>query len=65
MSLSPQWSVAVLYRVDYEASVDLEKEVVLRYDHQCFSAETAWSQTEDDNRFEFRVILAQLGALGR
>ena len=60
-----QWSTAFLYRVDWEASTDLEKRLTLRYDHQCFSAETSWSQTDEDSRFEFRVILAQLGSLGR
>lgn len=54
-----------MYRVDWEASTDLEKRLTLRYDHQCFSAETSWSQTDEDSRFEFRVILAQLGSLGR
>jgi LPS-assembly protein len=63
--INKEWSAAVLYRVDWESGTDLEKKVTLRYDHQCFSAETSWSQTDDDTRFEFRVILAQLGSLGR
>jgi len=65
VAFNRQWSAAVLYRVDWEASTDLEKKLTLRYDHQCFSAETSWSQTDEDSRFEFRVILAQLGSLGR
>lgn len=65
VAINQQWSAAVLYRVDWEASTDLEKRLTLRYDHQCFSAETSWSQTDEDSRFEFRVILAQLGSLGR
>jgi len=65
VALNQQWSAAILYRVDYEASTDLEKELTLRYDHQCFTAETVWSQTDEDKRFEFRIILAQLGSLGR
>jgi LPS-assembly protein len=63
--INNEWSAAFLYRVDWESGTDLEKKVTLRYDHQCFSAETSWSQTDDDSRFEFRVILAQLGSLGR
>ena len=65
LAINQQWSAAFLYRVDWEASTDLEKKLTLRYDHQCFSAETSWSQTDEDSRFEFRVILAQLGSLGR
>jgi LPS-assembly protein len=65
IAINNQWSTAFLYRVDWEARTDLEKRLTLRYDHQCFSAETAWSQTDEDSRFEFRVILAQLGSLGR
>ena len=65
IAINNQWSAAFLYRVDWEASIDLEKRLTLRYDHQCFSAETSWSQTDEDSRFEFRVILAQLGSLGR
>jgi LPS-assembly protein len=65
IAINNQWSAAFLYRVDWEASTDLEKRLTLRYDHQCFSAETSWSQTDEDSRFEFRVILAQLGSLGR
>ncbi len=65
VAINKEWSAAVLYRVDWEASTDLEKKFTLRYDHQCFSAETSWSQTDEDSRFEFRVILAQLGSLGR
>lgn len=64
-AINSQWSAVALYRVDWEASTDLEKTLTLRYDHQCFSAETSWSQTDEDTRFEFRVILAQLGSLGR
>lgn len=60
-----QWSAAALYRVDWEAGIDLEKRLGIRYDHQCFSAETSVSQTDDDTRFEFRIILAQLGSIGR
>jgi LPS-assembly protein len=63
--INKEWSTAFLYRVDWESGTDLEKRLTLRYDHQCFSAETSWSQTDDDTRFEFRVILAQLGSLGR
>ena len=63
--INKEWSAAFLYRVDWESGTDLEKKITLRYDHQCFSAETSWSQTDDDTRFEFRVILAQLGSLGR
>jgi len=51
--------------VDWESGTDLEKKLALRYDHQCFTAETSWSQTDEDTRFEFRVILAQLGSIGR
>lgn len=64
-AFNSQWSAVVLYRVDWEASTDLEKSLTLRYDHQCFSTETSWSQTDEDTRFEFRVILAQLGSMGR
>ena len=64
-AISQQWSAALLYRVDWESGTDLEKRLTLRYDHQCFSAETSYSQTDDDTRFEFRVILAQLGSIGR
>jgi LPS-assembly protein len=65
IALTNAWSAAFLYRVDWEESTDLEKRLTVRYDHQCFSTETSWSQTDDDTRFEFRVILAQLGSLGR
>ncbi len=65
VGINKEWSTAFLYRVDWESGTDLEKRISLRYDHQCFSAETAWSQTDDDTRFEFRVILAQLGSIGR
>ena len=65
LGFNKEWSAAFLYRVDWESGTDLEKKITLRYDHQCFSAETSWSQTDDDTRFEFRVILAQLGSLGR
>ena len=64
-AINSQWSASVLYRVDWEASTDLEKRLALRYDHQCFSAETSWSQTDEDSRFEFRIIIAQLGSVGR
>ena len=64
-AINQQWSTALLYRVDWESGTDLEKRLTLRYDHQCFSAETSYSQTDDDTRFEFRVILAQLGSIGR
>ena len=60
-----QWSASALYRVDWEAGIDLEKRLSIRYDHQCFSAETSVSQTDEDTRFEFRIILAQLGSIGR
>lgn len=60
-----QWSAGFLYRVDYENSMDLEKRLSLRYDHQCFSTAVDWSQTDTDSRFEFRLILAQLGSIGR
>lgn len=63
--ITKEWSAAFLYRVDWESGTDLEKRIALRYDHQCFSTETAWTQTDDDTRFEFRVILAQLGSVGR
>lgn len=65
IAINQEWSAAVLYRVDWESGTDLEKRLTLRYDHQCFSAETSYSQTDDDTRFEFRVILAQLGSVGR
>jgi LPS-assembly protein len=65
IALTKAWSAAFLYRVDWEDSTDLEKRLTVRYDHQCFSTETSWSETDDDTRFEFRVILAQLGSLGR
>ena len=63
--INQAWSIGMLYRVDYESSTDLEKSITLRYDHQCFSAETTWSNTDEDTRFEFRIILAQLGSVGR
>jgi LPS-assembly protein len=63
--LTREWSAAFLYRVDWESGTDLEKRLALRYDHQCFSTETVWSKTDEDTRFEFRVILAQLGSVGR
>jgi LPS-assembly protein len=65
VSITQQWSAACEYRVDWESGTDLEKKLALRYDHQCFTAETSWSQTDEDTRFEFRVILAQLGSIGR
>lgn len=64
-SINEAWSTAFLYRVDWENDIDLEKKISLRYDHQCFWTEASWSKEEDDNRFEFRFNLAQLGALGR
>ncbi|WP_154666847.1 hypothetical protein [Desulfomicrobium orale] len=54
-----------MYRTDWEAHADLEKTLSLRYDHQCFSAETSWSRTDTDTRFEFRLNLAQIGSVGR
>lgn len=63
--LSPQWSAAAVYRTDWEAHADLEKTLSLRYDHQCFSAETSWSRTDTDTRVEFRLNLAQIGSVGR
>jgi LPS-assembly protein len=65
VSFDAQWHLDFLYRVDYEASTDLEKALTLRYDHQCFSAETSLSQTDEDTRFEFRISFAQLGSIGR
>ena len=65
VAINKNWSTAFTYRVDWEASMDLEKTLILRYDHQCFAAETLWTQTDEEKRFEFRIILAQLGSLGR
>ncbi len=60
-----QWSTAFLYRVDYENGIELEKRLILRYSHQCFSTEAYWSDTDTDTRFGIQLNLAQLGSLGR
>lgn len=65
IAINKNWSTVFTYRVDWEESTDLEKTLILRYDHQCFATETLWTKTDEENRFEFRVILAQLGSLGR
>ena len=34
----------------------MEKRLTVRYDHQCFSTETSWSQTDDDTKVVTKTI---------
>lgn len=59
------WTTAFLYRFDYENDVDLERKFTVRYDHQCFSTEVYYSDTDTDTRLGIQINLSQLGSIGR
>lgn len=65
MDLTKRLTASFLYRQDVEEDRALEKEIILHYKHQCFATEAVWSETDLDTRLEFRIVFAQLGAVGR
>jgi len=58
------WHLGLLYRRDLEESVDLKRELRIKYRHQCYSLEFAVRETDYDHSFEIRINLLNLGEWG-
>ena len=59
-----RWQFNLLYRRDLDKDKNLEKGLGIIFNHQCYSLEMNFVETDYDHKYEIRINLLNIGSIG-